>query len=193
MANKEQKDIVEIRFHGRGGQGAKTAAVMLAEAAMSDGKYIQSFPEYGPERGGAPVYAFVRISTKPINLHCHIKNPDIVVVIDPTLLNKSVVEDVASKSVLVVNTPEQPADIKRMLGFNGRVYTVDATAISLNVLGANFPNTPMLGAVVAATNVVNIEKLADKLREKFLEKIGREKTEKNIECVKRAFREVKSA
>ena len=188
------EDILEIRWHGRGGQGAKTAAQLLAEAALEEGKYIQAFPEYGPERAGAPIKAFTRISKAPINLHCSVVNPRIVVVIDPTLLDSvDVTEGLLEQGFLLVNTNQSPKQIREKLNFQkGNVYTVDATKISLDTVGLPLPNTPMLGVLMKAMPVVSLDKLIDKLKKKFLKKIGEEKTNANIEAVQRAYQQVQS-
>jgi pyruvate ferredoxin oxidoreductase gamma subunit len=187
------KDILEIRWHGRGGQGAKTAAQFLAEAALELGKSIQAFPEYGPERAGAPVRTFTRISGRKINIHSPIANPDIVVVIDPTLLETiDVADGLGDGGILVVNTHETADKIRQKAKYTkGKVAVCDATKISLETLGIPMPNTPMLGALLKATPIVPIEKLENVVRNKFLKKIGEVKTEANIKAIKRAFEEAK--
>ena len=186
------KDLIEVRWHGRGGQGAKTAAQFLAEAAMDDGKYIQAFPEYGPERAGAPIRTYTRISAKPITLHCGVANPEYVVVIDPTLVNASVGEGLTNQGVLLVNTSESAESIRRRANFKGgKVATVDATQISLDTLGRPMPNMPMLGALLKVVPLVKLDVLYEKTKAKFLKKIGEEKTKANIEGIKRAYEEVK--
>jgi pyruvate ferredoxin oxidoreductase gamma subunit len=186
--------MIEIRFHGRGGQGAKTAAVVLADAAMDAGKYVQAFPEYGPERGGAPIKAFTRIDDRLIRLHSSVQNPDVVGVIDPTLLkSEDVTVGMKDDSVLVVNTDKSPAEIRSHLAFKkGRIITVDATKISFDCLGKNLPNMPILGAIVKATSMVTISDLEKNVEKKFLKKIGADLTKKNIEAIHRAFSEAKS-
>ncbi len=187
------KDLLEIRWHGRGGQGAKTAAQFLAEAALDLGKSIQAFPEYGPERAGAPIRTYTRISDKEINIHSPITNPEIVAVIDPTLLETvDVTEGLENDGTLIVNTPEDPASIRGKLNFKkGKVAVCDATKISLETLGIPIPNTPMLGALLRVNPIVPLEALEKEVRKKFLKKIGEEKTEANIKAIKRAFEEVK--
>jgi len=185
-------DLLEIRWHGRGGQGAKTAAQLLADTAMGSGDYIQAFPEYGPERAGAPIRAFTRISNSPINIHCGVTNPDIVVVIDPTLLESIDVTDGIESGILLVNTSKNPDELRKMLNFKeGKVGTVDATRIALDTLKLPMPNLPMLGALLKARPIVSLEDLEGKIRDKFLKKIGEEKTNANIEGVKKAYEEVK--
>ncbi|MBN2120730.1 MAG: 2-oxoacid:acceptor oxidoreductase family protein [Candidatus Omnitrophica bacterium] len=188
------KGILEIRWHGRGGQGAKTAAQLLAETAMDEGKYIQAFPEYGPERAGAPIKAFTRISDEPINLHCGVSNPQIVVVIDPTLLDAvDVAEGIPEDGILLVNSDQSPQVLRQKLNFRkGKVYTLDATKVALETVGLPLPNTPMLGALLKAADLVSLNKIEDKLTEKFLKKIGEKKTKGNIESVRRAYNEVQA-
>jgi len=188
------KDLIEIRWHGRGGQGAKTGAQLLAEAALDEGKYIQAFPEYGPERAGAPMRAFTRIAEKPINLHCGVTDPEVVVVVDPTLLDAvNVVDGLPEDGVLLINTDQSPDQIREKINFpTGRVFTVDATEIALDTVGLPLPNTPMLGALVKAIGIVSIKSVEENFKKKFLKKIGEEKTKGNIEGIRRAYEEVRS-
>lgn len=185
--------MIEVRWHGRGGQGAKTASQFLGEASLDTGKYIQAFPEYGPERAGAPMRSFNRISDEAIHIHCSVENPDIVVVIDPTLIGTvDVTEGLGEEGVLLVNTDKSPGDIRREAGFSkGRVGTVDATRIALETLKIPMPNMPMLGALLKVNPLVSIDELSDRVKAKFLKKIGEEKTQANIEGIKRAYNEVK--
>ncbi|MFH1666763.1 MAG: 2-oxoacid:acceptor oxidoreductase family protein [Elusimicrobiota bacterium] len=188
-----KKQIIEIRLHGRGGQGAKTAADLLALTALEAGKHIQSFPEYGPERAGAPIKAFVRISDKPIGLHCSVVNPDIVAVIDPTLLriNPPVTEGLTNEGILLVNTDESPADVRKKLNFKeGTVYTVDATKIALEETGISLPNTPMLGAIIKATGIVTVDDLKNQVKKKLGKKLSPEKLEGNFRAIDRAYNSI---
>jgi len=186
------KDLIEVRWHGRGGQGAKTAAQFLAEAALDAGKSIQAFPEYGPERAGAPIKTFTRLSDKPITLHCSVTNPEYVVVIDPTLIGPAIVEGLDDDGVLVVNTTESIEAVREKTGFKkGKIATVDATKIALDTLGRPMPNMPMLGALLKVKAFVKLEALDDKIKAKFLKKIGEEKTNANIAGIKRAYEEVR--
>ncbi len=186
--------MLEIRWHGRGGQGAKTAAQFLAEAAIDAGKFIQAFPEYGPERAGAPIRAYTRIDEEPIKLHCGVTTPHVVVVIDPTLLTKDVLNGLPEGGILIVNTNKAPAELKKKLVASSiKVATVDATRISLDTLGLPMPNVPMLGALVKVDPVVPLDKVKEQIRHKFLKKIGEEKTNANIEGLDRAYKEVKIA
>lgn len=186
------KDPFEIRIHGRGGQGAKTASKFIAEAAMEEGKHIQAFPEYGPERAGAPMKAYTRISDKHITTYAPVVSPDLVMVIDPTLLETiDVTEGLKEDGTLIVNTPLSPEEIKKKLSFSGKVYTVDATKISIDTVGKNLPNTPMLGAFVKITKIIPIDSVKKCIKDKFLSKIGQEKTDLTIKGVELASEEIK--
>ena len=186
---------VEIRWHGRGGQGAKTAALLFADAAMSLGKNIQAFPEYGPERMGAPVASFNRLSDKPITLHCSITNPSIVLVLDSSLMaTVDVTAGLPGDGALIVNTSLSAQEIRKQLNLKGgRVYTVDASKISKETIGREIPNTPMLGALVKVSGLLEfaevVKDLEIKLKKKFTAKP--EIVEGNLKAVKRAYGEVK--
>lgn len=153
------KKIVEIRWHGRGGQGAKTAALLLADAAFNTGKYVQGFPEYGPERMGAPITAYNRISDERCTIHSNIYEPDFVVVVDSTLLAAvDVTKGLKEDGAIVVNSSKAPDELREKLnGYKGRVYTIDAGRIAEETLGRNIPNTPMLGAIVKVSGIVEEE------------------------------------
>ena len=186
------EELIEIRWHGRGGQGAKTAAQFLAEAALEEGKYIQAFPEYGPERAGAPMRAYTRISSQPIKIHSAIRNPRAVVVIDPTLATSLVLEGLDKDGLLIINSSDSPDELRKRLNYKGgKLATVDANRISLEAVGRAMPNTPMLGALLKVFPVVSMEAIEKQVRAKFLKKIGEEKTEANIQAVRRAHNEVK--
>lgn len=184
--------LVEIRWHGRAGQGIVTAGELLAEAAMEENKYFQAFPDYGPERTGAPVRSFTRISDSPIDLHCQIANPDVVVVVDPTVIGiVDVTEGLKEDGTLVVNTPESPADIRAKVNFySGKVCTVDATRIALDLLGRPIPNTPMLGALIKATDLVSLDSIINLTRERLAAKFPTNVVESNIKAIERAYAEV---
>ena len=191
------ENLIEIRWHGRGGQGAKTAALLLGDAALASGKYIQAFPEYGPERMGAPVASFNRISPKPIMLHSGVTNPDIVVVLDPTLMESvNVTEGMGEGGVLIVNTERAPEDVKSDCGIKPgiKVFTVDASRISIDCMGKDIPNTPMLGALIKATGILDFKEMLEdtkhKLEKKFKSKP--EVIEGNLKAIERAFNEVRS-
>ena len=150
-------NLIEIRWHGRGGQGAKTASLLLADAAFNTGKYIQGFPEYGPERMGAPITAYNRISDKPITIHSNIYEPDYVVVVDDTLLESvPVTAGLKKEGAIVINTTKSPEYLKEKLnGYDGNIYTIDARKVSEETLGKYFPNTPMLAAIVKVTGIMS--------------------------------------
>ena len=185
--------MTEVRWHGRGGQGAKTAATLLAEAALSEDKYSQGFPEYGPEREGAPMRGFTRISDAPVRLHCTIDNPDVVVVLDDTLLETvDVCSGLGEGGTLVVNTALEPEDIRGMLSSPvSRLFTVNATQIALDEIGRPIPNTPMLGALIKVTEILSIETIYNDVRKKLGKKFTRQIVDGNINAVKRAYEEVK--
>jgi pyruvate ferredoxin oxidoreductase gamma subunit len=160
---------------------------------LDSGKYIQAFPEYGPERAGAPIRAFTRISDNAIHIHSGVTNPDAVVVIDSTLITDSVLEGLPADGILVVNSPDSPMAIRKRLGYEtGTVATVDATKIALETIKIPMPNTPMLGALLKTMPIVTIDALESKIRDKFLKKIGEEKTSANLMAIKRAYDEVKT-
>jgi pyruvate ferredoxin oxidoreductase gamma subunit len=185
-------NMIEIRWHGRGGQGTVTAAKMLADASLQGGKYVQASPEYGAERMGAPLKAFNRISNDEISLHCSITNPDIVIVVDPSLVKQSaVVEGVTPTTIFIVNSSLPIADVRKLLNFSeGKVYTLDATKIALETLGRNIPNTPMLGALVQATGILGKDVLLKEIKKGLQKKFGEGIVQKNLDAIERAFQEV---
>lgn len=187
---------LEIRWHGRGGQGAKTASLLLADAAFATGNYVQGFPEYGPERMGAPITAYNRISENPIRVHSNIYNPDCVVVVDQTLLEAvDVTAGLGKDGAIIVNTDKSPEEIKNQLeGFEGTVYTVDAKEISEDCLGRYFPNTPMLASVVKVTKVMEDEVFIREMEKSFKHKFSNkpEVIDGNMDALKRALEEVRS-
>ena len=187
--------VVEIRWHGRGGQGAKTASLLLADAAFDTGKYIQGFPEYGPERMGAPITAYNRISDDRITIHSNIYEPDYVVVIDETLLETvDVTSGLKENGAIIINTTKSPGEIRHLLkGYRGKVCTVDAKSISVETLGRYFPNTPMLGAVVKVSNVMDEKTFLDSMVGSFKHKFANkpEVIEGNMKALERAMQEVK--
>ena len=184
------KKMLEVRWHGRGGQGAWTASELLARAAISEGKFIQSFPEFGAERMGAPVTAFTRISEEPIRLHCAVYSPDVVAVLDPTLLKSVNVSDGLSEEGggIIVNTKDAPAEIREQLpSAKGKIWTVPATEISIKILGMPITNTAMLGAVARVTGIVSMETVEKMVKGRFRPDVA----EKNFAVVKEAYEEVK--
>lgn len=169
------KNGIEIRWHGRGGQGAKTAALLLADVAFKTGKNVQGFPEYGPERMGAPITAYNRISSDEIRVHSNIYHPDYVVVVDETLLHTvDVTAGLKEQGAIVVNTPKSPQEIAPQLnGYKGKVYTVDARKISVETLGKNFPNSPMLAAIVAVSKVMDKDTFIREMKNSYQHKFAK--------------------
>jgi len=179
--------LIEIRWHGRGGQGIVSVSRLLAEAALLDNKYAQSFPEFGPERSGAPVRGFTRISDEPISIHSQIYNPNIVVVVDPTLLGTNVTSGLAENGTIIANSERTPSELKKTLAVNNaQVYSVNARRIALDVLGRPIYNTAMLGALIKVKPLTSFESIAKVVRERFPGTLG----EKNVEAMKRAHEEV---
>lgn len=189
--------LTEIRWHGRGGQGAKTAALLLADAAFYTGKHIQGFPEYGPERMGAPITAYNRISSHPIRIHSNIYEPDYVAVIDETLLGSvDVTAGLKEEGALVINSADSPETIRaQMKDYGGKIYVIDACRISEETIGVNIPNTPMLAAMVKVSGVMDeeqfLEKMAFSLAHKFSAKP--EVIEGNLKALERGMKEVVEA
>ena len=168
------KNMIEIRWHGRGGQGAKTACLLLADAAFSSGKYVQGFPEYGPERMGAPITAYNRISDTPCTIHSNIYEPDFVVVVDETLLScTDVTAGLDRQGAVIINSERHPEEFRPYLnGWQGRIYTLDAHKVSMHTLGKNFPNTPMLAAAVKVSCVVEPAKFLSDMEASFQHKFA---------------------
>ena len=187
-------NLIEIRWHGRGGQGAKTASLLLADAAFNTGKYIQGFPEYGPERMGAPITAYNRISDKPITIHSNIYEPNYVVVVDDTLLESvPVTAGLKKEGAIVINTTKSPEYLKEKLnGYDGNIYTIDARKVSEETLGKYFPNTPMLAAIVKVTGIMSDEAFLEDMKGSFKHKFAKksEVIEGNMKALKLALKEV---
>ena len=185
---------VEIRWHGRGGQGAKTAALLLADVAFKAGKYVQGFPEYGPERMGAPITAYNRISSERSTVHSNIYNPDYVVVVDETLLTAvDVTAGLKPEGAIVINSGKAPEQLRPLLkGYTGRVCTIDAGRISEEELGKNFPNTPMLAAIVKVSRVVDPEAFVKDMEASFKHKFASKPQviEGNMRALIRSMEEV---
>ena len=187
-------NLIEIRWHGRGGQGAKTASLLLADAAFNTGKYIQGFPEYGPERMGAPITAYNRISDAPITIHSNIYEPDYVVVVDDTLLESvDVTAGLKEDGAIVINTTKNYDYLKNVLnGYKGKVYTIDARAISMEALGKYFPNTPMLAAIVKVSGIMTDEEFLNDMQGSFKHKFAKkpEVIEGNMKTLQLALNQV---
>ncbi len=191
------KNGIEIRWHGRGGQGAKTAALLLADVAFKTGRNVQGFPEYGPERMGAPITAYNRISSDKIRVHSNIYHPDFVVVVDETLLGSvDVTAGLKNSGAIIVNTAKSKEEIQEHLnGYEGRVYTIDARKISVETLGKNFPNSPMLAAAVAVSKIMPREKFIKEMRASYQHKFAKkpEVIDGNMKALEMAFDKAEEA
>ncbi|MBE3520151.1 MAG: 2-oxoacid:acceptor oxidoreductase family protein [Firmicutes bacterium] len=188
--------IIEIRWHARGGQGAKTASTLLAETCHAAGKYVQGFPEYGPERMGAPMRAFNRVGDDPITIHAPVEHPDFVLVLDPTLLGSiDVSEGLRPGGTVLINTTLSPEEARKRLPLKeGKIATVDASGISLATIGRDIPNTPMMGALMRLSGIIPFDLFLETIRKDLLKKFhGRTNVvEGNLKAIKRAYEEVKS-
>lgn len=187
-------ETIEIRWHGRGGQGTVTAAKVLADACLSGGRYVQAFPEYGPERSGAPLRAYNRVSTKELRMHCPVLHPNVIAIADATLLDGvNVTEGAKEDSIFIVNTSKEPSEIREKLKLlpSQKVYTVDATKIAIDCFGRALPNLPMLGAVCRVTSLVSLEALLEDVRKSFGKKFSQKIIDGNLEATKRGYEEVK--
>lgn len=192
----KEKDMVEIRWHARAGQGAVTAAKLVAETALSTNKHFQAFPEYGPERTGAPIQAFTRVSKLPITVHSNIESPDVVVVLDATLLSTiDVTEGLADGGILLANTVMSPDEVKGICGIenhNYKVFTVAASKIAKETIGRDIPNTPMVGALLKAVDVISVDDVKDHLVKTFGKKFSQEIIDANVAALERAYNESRS-
>ena len=192
---RDGSQTVEIRWHGRGGQGAKTACLLLADAAFNSGKKVQGFPEYGPERMGAPITAYNRISDKPIRVHSNIYDPDYVVVVDETLIEDiDVTAGLKEGGAIIINTAKSPEEIRPMLrGYKGRVCTIDARKVSIATLGKYFPNSPMLAATLKVTGLMDIDAFLKEMETSYAHKFATkpEVIKGNMDALKMALEEVR--
>lgn len=187
-------EIMEIRWHGRGGQGTVTAAKVLADACLSGGRHVQAFPEYGPERAGAPLRAYNRISANELRMHCPVLQPQVVSVVDATLLDSmNVAEGAKENAIFIVNTSKDPKEIRAKLKAEPgqKVYTIDATKIAVECIGRAMPNASMLGAVIKATGLVTLEHLLEDVRKSFGKKFAQKIIDGNLEATRRGYGEVK--
>jgi pyruvate ferredoxin oxidoreductase gamma subunit len=188
------QQLTEIRWHARAGQGAVTAAKLVADTALELDQYIQAMPEYGPERMGAPIQAFTRLSTEPIDIHCNIEQPNVVVVLDESLLPiVDVAKGLTEDGVIIVNTCSPPPAVRKELGLEGhpaKVATVDASGISMDTLKRDIPNTPMIGALAKVTGLFSLDQVAAHLAKSFGKKFAQEVIDANVESVTRAYQEV---
>lgn len=187
-------EVMEIRWHGRGGQGTVTAAKVLADACLSGGRYVQAFPEYGPERAGAPLRAFNRIGNKELRIHCPVLHPKVVSIVDATLLDAiNVMEGAVEDTIFVVNTTRDPKEIREKLGASKgqKVFTLDASKIANECIGRALPNSPMLAAVCMVTGLVGLDHLLEDVKKSFGKKFSQKIIDGNLEAVRRGFGEVK--
>jgi len=191
MAEKEE--LIQMRWHSRGGQGAKTACDFFTQVAISEGKYSQAFPEYGPERSGAPMRSYTRVSSQPIKLHSAVYTPSVLIIVDPTLIGPvNVLDGLPEDGTIIINTGLTPQEARKKYSIEGyRIFTVDATTISLDELGRPIPNMPMVAALVKATGLVQLDNVVDGLRKTFSGKFGKDVVEKNVNAINRAYKEVK--
>lgn len=182
----------EVRWHGRAGQGAKSASQFLAEAVLEAGKFATSFPEYGAERSGAPMKAFNRIAEVPIRLRNNVQHPDVVLVVDDTLLeNPEITDGLKEDKILIVNTVKTPEEVKKITGFEGKIATIEATNIALEEIGRGIPNTVMIGALVKLTDIVPLDVVKAKINHAFAKKFSKEIVDANMRAVDRGHQEVK--
>lgn len=189
---KYHKDIFEIIFHARGGQGAKTAAEIIAQAAVNEGKFVQAFPQFGPERSGAPTKTFVRISNHEIRTHEPVIDPDVVVVLDETILDTEIVTtNLDRHESLIVATKKTDMQIRHKIAervkFEGKIHPIDANGISMEIVGQPRPNTVILGKFVQVTEIVELKSVIEEFKKIFAGKIGQEATDKNILAIEKAY------
>jgi pyruvate ferredoxin oxidoreductase gamma subunit len=187
-------DTVEIRWHGRGGQGTVTAAKVLADACLSGGRYVQAFPEYGPERAGAPLRAYNRVSSKQIRMHCPVLKPQVVSIVDATLIDSiNVTEGATDDAIFIVNSSKDPKEIRAKLNAKPeqKVFTIDATKIAFECIGRALPNSPMLGALCKVTGLITLEHLLEDVRKSFGKKFSQIIINGNLEATRRGYEEVK--
>lgn len=186
--------MTEIRWHGRGGQGTVTAAKVLADACLSGGRHVQAFPEYGPERAGAPLRAYNRISSSEIRMHCPVLHPQIVSIVDATLLDSiNVAEGSVDDAIFIVNTSKDPKEIREKLKAKSsqKIFTIDATRIALDCIGKALPNAPMLGAICKATNILSLNILLEAVEKSFGKKFAQKIIDGNLEASRLGYEEVK--
>lgn len=186
MKNKNKYEII---IHGRGGQGAKTTAEILVQAAIRKGKYVQAFPNFGPERTGAPMRAFVRISNEPIRTREPVTDPDCVLVLDETIADVvDVSKNVTGTEALIINSKKEKKELASRLKFDGNLVPIDASGISAEIIGENRPNTAILGKFAFVTHIVELEDIVHVFRKKYEKKLGQEKTKKNIMAIEQSFK-----
>jgi pyruvate ferredoxin oxidoreductase gamma subunit len=188
------ESLVEIRWHGRGGQGTVTAAKVFADACLSGGRYTQAFPEYGPERAGAPLKAYNRIGSKELRLHCPVMHPNIVAVVDATLLDAiDITEGAPEDASFIINSPKEPMEIRAKIKAKAtqKVFVVDATKISIDTIGRPMPNTPMVGALTKVSALLSLEAVLTDMKKSFGKKFSQKIVDGNLESISRGYGEVK--
>ena len=191
---EEPQLLTEIRWHARGGQGAVTAAKTVAELALGQGKFFQAFPEYGPERSGAPIVAFTRVSDQPIEMYCGVEHPQIVIVLDPSLFGAvDVTKGAPEDAIILVNSDMSPVDLRKRYGLQGRrLFTIDASRIAMETIHRPIPNIPMVGALTRITGLFDIDEVVAFLEKEFGKKFPPKVVEGNLRAVIRSYEEVRS-
>lgn len=187
-------ETLEIRWHGRGGQGTVTAAKVFADACLSGGRYVQAFPEYGPERSGAPLRAYNRVSSKELRMHCPVLKPNIVAIVDATLLDGiDVTEGAPDDAVFIVNSAKEPKELREKLKAKPtqKVFTVDATKIAIENIGRPLPNSPMVGVLAKVSGIVSLDMILEDVKKSFGKKFSQKIIDGNLEAVKRGYEEVR--
>ena len=187
-------EMVEVRWHGRGGQGTVTAAKVFADACLSGGRYVQAFPEYGPERSGAPLRAYNRVSEKELRMHCPVLKPNIVAVVDATLLDSiNVLDGAPEDAMVVVNSTKDPKEIREKLKAKPtqKVFTIDATKIAIECIGRPMPNSPMVGVLAKISGLVSLDQILEDVRKSFGKKFSQKIIDGNLEAVKKGYEEVR--
>jgi pyruvate ferredoxin oxidoreductase gamma subunit len=187
-------ETLEIRWHGRGGQGTVTAAKVFADACLSGGRHVQAFPEYGPERSGAPLRAYNRVSSKELRMHCPVIRPQIVVIVDATLLDSvKVMEGAPDDAIVIVNTAKEPRELREKLGLKDtqKVFTIDATKIAIDSIGRPMPNSPMVGALARISGLVSLESILEDVKKSFGKKFSQKIIDGNLEAVRKGYEEVR--
>jgi pyruvate ferredoxin oxidoreductase gamma subunit len=188
------ESLVEIRWHGRGGQGTVTAAKVFADACLSGGRYTQAFPEYGPERAGAPLKAYNRVGSKELRLHCPVMNPNIVAVVDATLLDAiDITEGAPEDASFIINSPKEAKEIRAKIKAKAtqKVFVIDATKISIDTIGRPMPNTPMVGALTKVSALLSLEAVLTDMKKSFGKKFSQKIVDGNLESISRGYGEVK--
>lgn len=187
-------ETVEIRWHGRGGQGTVTAAKVFADACLSGGRHVQAFPEYGPERSGAPLRAYNRVSSRELRMHCPVLKPNVVAVVDATLLDAiNVADGTPDDAVFIINTARDPKEIREKLKAkpSQKVFTIDATKIAIESFGRPMPNSPMVGTLARVSGLVSLEQILDDVQKSFGKKFSQKIIDGNLEAARRGYEEVR--